>query len=480
MIRSTLFTSALPIADALAQSGCALSIKPNMVLTELVQLSSLPYDVPLESDEQIAQYPLLLESATVGSPTELSEHSKAQDAIITDLSKAVQAHISFAKSVVKPHVMNYGDQLKHYLENFAPKSALAEFNIDILDIPVVLKDESFIDSLSAYKGKESLTPDLKFRLGEKTQDELLQLVCVGHERTDQQILEWLSTLSPDFLGNVWASLFTTLEAKELISFHGLTVLNVFDKINYDLAVYLLSRKLYDQVEDTTDNTSLSAYKNTATQYRDYAGAALVEDLRKILMLTTTRMLILEANPMKKTVRVNGAVYRPWLESGGSPEVILGVLISGRTGFSQGVIDERKEDYLKEWSSYTTFQTIRENENGFKYFKEYLVNAFNASLQDLSADESEFISKNPGYYSIVQQRLAAEIDQMRPDDMAVCYDVALKIVAKCRFYYTSAYNILSDINEAGKINPDVDVREAALLAVINYISDYLADQILVVQ
>ena len=480
MIRSNLFKTALPIADALCHAGSSLSVKPNTVMTELVQLSSLPYDVPLETDEQIDLYPQLLENATTGNDADLTEHSKAQDAIVADLAKVVQAHISFAKSIVKPQVMACGDSLKNYLENFAPKSALTDFNIEILDIPVILKDESFIESLSSYKGKDSLTPDLKFRLGEKSQEDLLQLALVGHERTDQQIMEWLSTLSPDFLGNVWASLFTTLDAKDLLSFNGIAAMSAFDKIHYDLAVYLLSRKLYDNVEETTDNSSLSAYKNTATQYRDYAGAALVEDLRKILMLTTTNMLILETNQIRKTVRVNGSVYRPWLEAGGSPEVILGAFISGRSGFSRTIIDERKEDYLKQWTSYNTFQTIRENENRFKYFKEYLANTFNDQLRDLSADEEEFVSKNPGYHTTVQQLATAELDSLRPTDMANCYDVALRIVAKCRFYYTSAYCILSDINEAGKVNPDVDVREAALLAIINYIADYLADQIIVVR
>jgi hypothetical protein len=55
-------------------------------------------------------------------------------------------------------------------------------------------------------------------------------------------------------------------------------------------------------------------------------------------------------------------------------------------------------------------------------------------------------------------------------------LALHIICQCRFYYTEAEFILSEIEEIGKQNPGIDVREAALIATINYLVDYLCDQI----
>jgi hypothetical protein len=73
-------------------------------------------------------------------------------------------------------------------------------------------------------------------------------------------------------------------------------------------------------------------------------------------------------------------------------------------------------------------------------------------------------------------LESEIDKLSIKDMDDYIGVSLKAIAKCRFFYTSSYNILDDINKIGMVNQEVDVREAALLATINYITDYLTNQL----
>lgn len=55
-------------------------------------------------------------------------------------------------------------------------------------------------------------------------------------------------------------------------------------------------------------------------------------------------------------------------------------------------------------------------------------------------------------------------------------MALELVAGIRFDYTPAKMILTDIDQTLKSSPDVDVREAALVAAANYLALYLAGQI----
>lgn len=55
---------------------------------------------------------------------------------------------------------------------------------------------------------------------------------------------------------------------------------------------------------------------------------------------------------------------------------------------------------------------------------------------------------------------------------------MEIITRSRFYFTDAEMVLSYMEQAAAINPSIQPSEAALLAVIEYVADYLADQMTV--
>ena len=479
MLKLSTLNSASTLASQLADKGLTAVAKTNTVLNELVALSSLPFEIPLDSEEAIQEAFLTLEQTTRGTLEVPNQHGLQLDGIVKDLSKLVTSHISYAKNTVKPLVVDLAKEIETYLTTYKPKSASELFEVKVLDLPEIVTDESFLGTLTPYKEKVILKPDLRFKLAAKTHEELLGLVTYGYERTDKLVLDWVSKQAPEFLERVFNSFFTIEQVKDVLSYEDIERLNVFEKLDHALAILLMSNKLFDTVDESAQNVDLQVYKNTAAQYRDYAGALVVVCLNQIASFNKTERLVMEMQPGKYLAKVNGMIYRPWLQAGGSPEVIMGLIIVGDTGSSKSFVDSKRDGLLERWNSFCTFYNADQSNKTLDYFKQFLLSQFSIQLKDVSELEQNYIEKNPNYYATVNKVAEEYVNCLKTDDMKDVFGIALFLVAQARFFYTSAYNILNDINEAAKVNPNVDVREAALLAVINYIADYLANQIAIV-
>lgn len=476
MIQVKSFENAIPFAAVLAAKGVKAVAAPNTVLSELVRLSTPSFDIKSDQDDSHTQYAQVVASSTYSEHGNMSQHSLSMDGYIADIAKLVNSHISYAKNVVKPVVMHFAEELEAYKATSPCKKADNEFNVIQLRVPAVLKDESFLDTLNYYKDKTAISPKTPFRLDDKSPEELAQLVMTGHGRTDKLIAEWLSHMDENFLHTVWASFYTVSNTPDdHMTYSLIESLNAFAKADASLAMHLLARKLFDDASLGKD-MNLTQYKALAAEYRDYSGSVLVNAINKIGLFARAKTLIIENDERMKTIKVNGDLYGDWLEAGGDTAVILGIAVSGATPSSQMAIDDGSVQYKRQWESYCTFFASSEKNKYFSYVKDFIENAFLQSLKTLDATEETFVAKNPNFYNNVRKLLKDELNTMTASDVADHHTLALRLMGKCRFYYTSAFSILNDIQEASRANPNVDVREAALFAAINYVADYLADQI----
>lgn len=474
MLRNTSFNTAISFSNRLNDLGAIATPRENTLLSNLVK-TSIPVTIyEINTPEELSKYGEFLEANTTGTLENLSLHDIALGQIVDDLSKIVTKHISFAKTEVKPAVITFAEEISKYIEANAINKIdpASKFNITILDTPSIIKDESFIDLLKPYVGKNPIVPGLVLDLGVRTNDELINFVSTGYERTDIQIAEWYSNLPEGYLESIWNGFFTKTGSN--ISPTSIARANVYDQINAGLAIYLIGRKIFNDVQ--LDSIPLNQYKNLTSDIRDYGGSLLNQAIIKLSMLVSTKILVVEANYANYYIKVNGDVYRAWLEQGGSIDVLLGMLVSNNNVVSQSLIDEKAADYKAAWNSYITFSKIQQSNNNFRFFKEFLFNKFNELLKTPSIAEIEFINTAPAYLNTVKTILVKEIDSLVTNDINDPYDVALRLIGKARFFYSSSFNILNDINEASKINPNIEVREAALFSAINYLSDFLSDQI----
>lgn len=192
------------------------------------------------------------------------------------------------------------------------------------------------------------------------------------------------------------------------------------------------------------------------------------------------ILLLQNNSYTNVVTVYGPVYKEYLAQGGSVEAILGAITNGTRIYTLEQALEAKEEALKAWDRYVNYTRIDTANRRFLQFKDVLRTAYNDAFMKASDEEKEVIASMPGYADTVKDLLNEQIGNIRSGDMNDLADTCTKIICRVRFYYNDAELILTGINKALQAKPDMDPREAALLSAVEYVANYVADQIQVVE
>lgn len=485
MIKSSTYMLSLATASALTGMGKTAVPQNNTVLQELVRLSLPSQDMVIDSDQSLESFGHLLEGSTTGTLELPTDHDNYLDGLIHDLSKLVNQHINTAKNIVKPVVIDFAEKLQHFSQDFDKRSAensLGQYEIVEKCVPDILRDESFIDTLVRYDGKSLLTPDdnARLRCAVKTKEELAELISTGTARFDKLLAGWLAEMPSEFLVQVWNSFFTTCSTHYTLTYTTVSGLNVYDRIDASLAIYLMANKIYDDVQEQTDAVDLNTYRDYVSQIREFAAVQLTFSLKKANLNNIGKIIVIDSNDRR--IIVNSDVYRDWIANrNGKPEIILGSFISQNTfsgvpALSEASLTEKSDQFLKTYESYRTYYIVSENNHKFEATKGFINTEVLQGLAQQVDIEKAYALKNPNYVESINQLLLEQLSLLKKSDLDDPHALSRIFIGKVRFYYTSAYEIFETMVEAAKANPDIDPREAALLAAINYLADYISDQI----
>lgn len=445
-------------------------------LAELTRLSSPPMLIEIDNipaDQIDAQFAMSCELASFNANQELSQHSAYSDNLIDLLSKSVARHIAFARNTVKPNVIDFAEKLNVEMAAYSNTNPAKDFNIIILNTPELLKDESFQSLLEPYNGKKILSPDVFVSVENKTDEEIISMLTTGHSRTNKLLTNWLTSMDDGFVRDIWENFF--VRSKNNLSFDSVQSFNAYKKADAGMLVFLLAGYLQNNVA-TTEGVDLRTYKEAMRQLKDFGGMLLSFAAKAMNLFNKTTTLVIENNYASKSISVNGDVYNQWISSGGNIEILLGLLVSHQNISNLSLINEKANDLISQWKSFCTFETVQLQNNALRAYRNAVKSLFIAGLENMSEEEklaSEGKSRETMY-----KLLDTEIENLTSADIQDCLGTALKAIGKCRFYYTSSYNILKDMIDIGKINPEIDPREAALISAINYLSDYFVDQMTV--
>ena len=472
----------IPLATLAANKGLVISPVQGTPLAELVKInndllnaSCSVHSLEATDNDLLNDFVNNVSECTV-SETENS-HDNLMDAYIADISKAVSSHIGFAKNVVRPVIMEMVEEVQKSLgETILPSSL---FKIEMSELPKPMQNAGFETSISKFSEKPFIAPVSQFYLDEISPQGILELMQTGSKEYDDCIKEWFVNKGDLFFMDIWNNLFRDFkEGKPSQAFNFTTALTVSvtnEIVDTALAIHLISRKLYDEVPDNTKLT-LSQFRDLAAQYREASGIKLNQEYIRYANILKNKTLVATIDQDGKGCRVNGAVYRDWLKSGGSNEVLLGMLVGKQSLFTQSLINENKEQFLKDWNSFVLFSNTSEKNKSFNRFKDVLTLSFSKILCEMSDVEKESIAGMTAYTQKVNEIFNSELLKLKTSDVNDVFTVCLSLICKARFYYTDAEKILTGINDAVKANPSIDIREAALLSSIEYIVDYISDQL----
>lgn len=512
MITSRNYLNAAASALELAAKGVRLSARPASPLGGLVEASENIFDLDSVSAEKQStllaqiwsnakasssavgdataeQRSYSVESAT-GNGNESSVHSKLVMALADDLSPLILAQISQAKNEVAPAVMDLVEKMTGFLQS-RPTDPRSTCNIVPRAVPLLIKDEGFMGDIEGLATGEVPYGYLPFTCPKNVDDDFFKkVVDLGSDRLTKLVVEdWLGSRGLALIKGVYFSMFAMdydlakREAGDLACLwwpdDPSRTGNVYDTLDVCIAAMLIANRL---LADTVDipGVSLQQYKDGLVKMRDFAGSNIWRCARVISRQLESKQLVVESDYRLRRCTVNAEVWEEYLNEGGSPEAVLGVLVSGEKIFSSSVILEKKEQLVAAWESFVMLSQADLRGATLTGLKDFVKYEIMNSLKNPTPTEIDYQSVDATYKQKVIAKIEDEIQKLDHRFLENIEHTALHLVANGRFFYTSAYDILYQMEVVSRENPNIEPRDAALLSAIHFIAKYIHTQIKVVK
>lgn len=459
---------------ACLSQACGIQLKTSVSATTTLDERNLSYEPTPEL--------LKAESTMPCAEGEGSVHDRELDSMVTEIADAVSQHLSFAKNTVRPLVQELSIAITTALAAY-PDTATFNPTVVRVDLPEPMLMPAVEESILEFR-ENTYTPinGGGMDLHEIPAAELIASLKTGAKATDAAIDVWVAKLGENFFGDVWRTVFTkgyTRGTGNSETFETL-VENKITGTDAALTVYLLGKRLLDNPPEDSPY-SLKDYRLAMGELLEQAGVRLVKAYEQRELNVKTDRLLLNYDS-RGFVYVFKPVYEKWLSEGANNAVLLGNVLSDSPAISAPAISERASEYLTRWERQNRFMTVtlvnRRNIEARKTIAFKTEELVAANLVDCFggyAKEQIITFHTPEV--VKAMALVTEcIEQLSDEELADIWTVCTKLVCSCVFYYTDAYKILTGIDSAVKNNPGIDIKEAALLSLVEYVTDYVCDQL----
>ena len=430
-----------------------------------------------------------------------SMHSLRVRAMADNIAPFVIVHLSFARNTVVPLVNETEAALNKFLSMASVKTAESDFKITQAFVPGLLHDESFMAmGLENYKDAGVVNEWIDASLVDEailTDEVIAQITNMGNDRLNKLVQSWLENAPYALIKRVFlvnfvkaGNCFDTMDKfgrplTEAASFYedysysqySASSGRPYDSLSVSLAYFLIATWLNNNPQKTVDaRITLADYKNKLAAACISSGGAVNALLKRIMLQVESNIVVSEYNAIRKEIVVHGAVYKTWLEQGGCPEALLGFLVVNSPIYNSNTLLEKKEQGCRAWESYLVIHNTESQRSIKESFTSFVRSHMYNTLADLTDAEKELGAAETVHRERVMANVDAEILHFSHRIMDDVSHLALHLVAKARFYFTSSYSILEEMMDVAKRNPDIDPREAASLATISYIAECLDGQV----
>lgn len=455
--------SVITTAQNYAALNKALTPVPGTPLSHLYG-NTFKFDI----EEDLEAFASITATSSGGDINNPTTHDRVVNELVPFLSKMVNSHISFARNVVQPTVDEF---LKLVNENYRPTvDASGEFNIVTQKVLEISKVDELKDALSYFKDKPYTTNIKPFTLVTNDPVSLLEEILLT---ADPELAEHYAHLlkeNNELVVSTFKDFFITNYFENL----ELTPKNAIDVANRHLIGFLIANTLYDQAHPTVLSYDLYEYKEVVADIRNLCANYYLKAKDYVDQLVTSSTLVTSID--RKTITVIYPVYKEWLTQGNSQETLFGMMVSSVFYSSTALINQYKEKLDKAWFDYLNFSSTNIKLNNFNNLLDSFKYAYK-KLFEVCVNESEKEAMAvKDYYQIADKLFEQELATVRMTDLEDMTLLAIRLIAKSRFYYTSSFEILDRIYTYLSKDEKLDPREAALIAQIEYVSRYLAKQI----
>lgn len=437
-------------AIAIAENHPMLTLTPVAQMMPLI-IAGISPDVTdaINADSDFIDPTVIVKGSQQVDAAGICQH----DNMITDIQRlsvtGMQRTFNLARSVINPFTVDASQVITDKIN--AAASTGADLNIVAVFEPPISKLSTFLGLTErfglTYSGMNPVQFDL---FGGRDWDDLNDLEQAGFCSTGVASID---ELIPSMLLDLRGSFFNPFE---LAKSNG--------NANVSAIKFLLFLHAINNVPDGI-NMGLAEYTQNATCWLAKSACAFNIDCENLSRFTRTNQIFWRSrlDMASNTINVYAPVYNQWLKDGGSPEIIMGMVRSGKSELDKGKLLANQETYLKALANYysakrATAITLLESTRK-RAVAEYFINYINTEVAE--EDRTTALNRFNAYVGT--------------NPLDVAYDLPTYIRNLiCTVFYpnTQACIVLSEIQKVMDSNPEMDIREASEIAAINWVGDFL--------
>lgn len=491
MLNKSTIDIGVNLSEAITDRGIRIVPKTNTLINELTRsvenntcLAHAPGTYQdlgaIKSDLAIAAagYTSNLNGNSTYTP---SEHDSYMDNYIEDLAKLVSGHIDFSRNVVNKEVLKFTERMQSDINSYKHREPEDFFNVIYYKLPEVLNLDVLATEIPSYtddnKSLRQGVEALNLRGLEDTEN-FAQLLHTGVEEEDIAITGWFNSL-----GEAGKSF--------IVSRVDAFTLDLPSMVNYYLANYLFYRALANK-PDLIQGESVAVTTRKAHNNRSYFAASLASTIanykamiRSGRLLGSNDLAFSYFNTKQLDVVIFEESFAKLAEAGGNIETIFGYISSGGNTTSTVTISDLTKgdvDYVGRWNKTRSLYLIHLNNQRLDIFKHLLRQAFEACVAEsaITEAEKEFYQASSEFVKETMAKAYAYIDNIHTECMDDLDCISLDLIAKIRFRFSNAYEILSKMQSLMVADETLEPMEAALYAVVSYLTAYSMEQVDVVR
>ena len=402
-----------------------------------------------------------------------------------EFAGVVDRFISSLRSDVNPAIESFTKVLTDSMDAYDSSldDWVSEIKIQLIDIPDPVADFPDMFNLEDNKGiafpkgweiSKSFDPlnDVT------TQDDILAMITTNSGALDKSTHAWLGSADSKELIEAHRVAFglpcSTEDLKALFA-RGTPLRNL------DMAcfIYMYADKLAREPSPAATGVRAEDYIRSVKILRNIAAGQLSRGIAALKATLKTETLV--AGRADKRLTVIKPIYDMYLAKGGTTQSLMGSLMNNSTRTS---LKSMIENIFSDTADYDTLVKLRRQKSKTSRSSTMRTLAYNtfvgmSTTSSMTDMEDKYSRGNlEGFRKITIENAREVCAGLTDSETMSVNTVALIVITRSRFFYTTAEKYLTSMIDIKTGNPDLTVDEVRFMATMKYVASFLSTMVVV--
>lgn len=398
----------------------------------------------------------------------MDQNSGDTGVICQSLANKINNELILVKNKLRPFMNDIAKEIETKLGETDIKSEINNYRIVTVSIPTVIEELELLGLLKKSRDPISIgTSDIS--LPTPAKENIKGYFVHSNSSANVSIEKMLANYTEEQLLELWDKYLSNVSStNENIKNLGFKVVDRIEE--FLLLQTLLSNVIKENSEDNVKVEMLQLLQNEVSNFLSIAK-------ENILINRNAGKLIMR---LEGTVAyVDAELYNKFITEGNTPEVILGFIVKGDSDLTASLYNNviaNKEEYLKLWNSKIQMSSFTEANNNIQRYK----TVYDIVLTHLYQDgiPNDLLPLAVDNYGDAKARLDQILGSYTTDQILDYNLVARDIVGEVIFPETNFSHFARSITSYSKLNPNITPQDAATVASLDFIIDFLLQQVYV--